>query len=132
MSLAAYKLLHVLGIVFLFAALGGSVLVHWVRLEEAARARARKIAGITHGVALLLVAFAGFGALAKLRLYVGETDLEAVALLPGWVWGKIVIWALLGAAPFVLRRKPALAGVFWWLLPLLGAAAAYLAFYKPA
>lgn len=123
MTLAAYKLLHVLGMVFLFAALGGSVLVHWVRLEEAARARARKIAGITHGVALLLVAFAGFGALARLGLI--------SAALPLWVWGKIVLWALLGAAPFVLRRKPALAGVFWWLLPLLGAAAAYLAFYKP-
>lgn len=124
MTLAAYKLLHVLGIVFLFAALGGSVLVHWVRLEEPARARARKIAGITHGVALLLVAFAGFGALARLGL--------TSAALPLWVWGKIVLWALLGAAPFVLRRRPALAGAFWWLLPLLGAAAAYLAFYKPA
>ena len=125
MTLAAYKLLHVLGMVFLFAALGGSVLVHWVRLENGARARARKIAGITHGVALLLVAIAGFGALARLGL-------GSPALWPLWVWGKIVIWALLGAAPFVLRSKPTLASLLWWLLPLLGAAAAYLAFYKPA
>jgi len=124
MTLAAYKLLHVLGMLFLFAALGGSVLVHRVPMEEAARARVRKLAGITHGVALLLVAFAGFGALARL----GLTDLA----LPLWVWGKIVLWALLGAAPFVLRKRPALAGLFWWLLPLLGAAAAYLAFFKPA
>jgi len=124
MTLAAYKLLHVLGMLFLFAALGGSVLVHRVRLEEAALARARKLVGITHGVALLLVAFAGFGALARL----GLTDVA----LPLWVWGKIVLWVLLGAAPFALRKWPGLAGLFWWLLPLLGAAAAYLAFYKPA
>lgn len=123
MTLAAYKLLHVLGMLFLFAALGGSALVHWVRPEAGALARARKIAGITHGVALLLLAFAGFGALARLGL--------TSAALPLWVWGKIVLWALLGAAPFLLRRRPGLAALFWWLLPLLGAAAAYLAFYKP-
>ncbi len=121
MSLAVYKLLHVAGAVFLFAALGGSVLVHW---SGGASDRARKIAGITHGLALLLVAVAGFGALARL----GLTSLD---LIPAWAWWKMVLWVLLGAAPFVLRKKPGLAGLFWWLLPTLGAAAAWLALYKP-
>ncbi len=121
MSLAAYKLLHVVGVVFLFAALGGSVLVQWA---GGASDRARKIAGITHGVALLLVAVAGFGALARL----GLTSLD---LIPAWAWWKMVLWVLLGAAPFLLRKKPGLAGLFWWLLPVLGAAAAWLALYKP-
>lgn len=120
MSLVAYKLLHVAGVIFLFAALGGSVLSH---RGGAAGAAARKLTGITHGLALLLIAFAGFGALAKL----GLTGVG----LPGWVWWKIAIWVVLGAAPFVLRRKPALAGLFWWLLPLLGIAAAWLALAKP-
>jgi hypothetical protein len=121
MSLAAYKLLHVAGVVFLFAALGGSVLVHW---SGGASDRARKIAGITHGLALLLIAVAGFGALARL----GLTSLD---LIPAWAWWKMVLWVLLGAAPFVLRKKAGLAGLFWWLLPVLGAAAAWLALYKP-
>jgi len=121
MSLAAYKLLHVAGVVFLFAALGGSVLIHW---SGGASDRARKIAGITHGLALLLVAVAGFGALARL----GLTSLD---LIPAWAWWKMVLWVLLGAAPFVLRKKPGLAGLLWWLLPVLGATAAWLALYKP-
>ena len=120
MSLVAYKLLHVAGVVFLFAALGGSVLSH---RAGAAGAAAKKLTGITHGIALLLIAFAGFGALARL----GLTSVG----LPGWVWAKIAIWLILGAAPFVLRRKPSLAGAFWWLLPILGIVAAWLAFYKP-
>jgi hypothetical protein len=128
MSLVAYKLLHVAGVFFLFAAIGGSILAN---REGAAGAAARKLTGITHGLALLLIAFAGFGALAKLKAYSGQTDIEAMAGLPGWVWGKVVIWLLLGAAPFVLRKKPSLGVLFWWLLPLLGAVAAWLALYKP-
>ena len=65
-----------------------------------------------------------FGALARL----GLTSLD---LIPAWVWWKLVLWVLLGAAPFVLRKKAGLAGIFWWLLPVLGAAAAWLALYKP-
>ncbi|HSL81477.1 MAG TPA: hypothetical protein VLF66_01795 [Thermoanaerobaculia bacterium] len=124
MSLAAYKLLHVAGAVFLFAALGGSVLVHW---SGGASDRARKVAGITHGLALLLVAVAGFGALAR---FMGDAT-NQLSYWEFWLWGKILIWFLLGGAPFLLRKKPQLAGVFWWLLPLLGAAAAWLALYKP-
>lgn len=120
MSLVAYKLLHVAGVVFLFAALGGSVLSH---RDGAAGAAAKKLTGITHGIALLLLAVTGFGALAKL----GLTSVG----FPGWVWAKLVLWVILGAAPFVLRKKPALAGLFWWLLPILGIAAAWLALYKP-
>lgn len=119
MSLVAYKLLHVAGVLFLFAALGGSVLSH---RDGAAGAAAKKLTGMTHGIALLLIAVAGFGALAKLP--------TAVAV-PGWAWAKIVLWVILGAAPFVLRKRPALAGLFWWLLPILGIAAAWLALYKP-
>lgn len=120
MSLVAYKLLHIAGVLFLFAALGGSVIAN---RDGAAGATARKLTGITHGLALLLIIFAGFGALAKLGL--------TSTGLPGWVWGKLVIWVLLGAAPFVLRKKPSLAVFFWWLLPLLGITAAALALYGP-
>jgi hypothetical protein len=120
MSLVAYKLLHIAGVLFLFAALGGSVIAN---RDGTAGAAARKLTGITHGLALLLIVFAGFGALAKLGL--------TSAGLPGWVWGKLVIWVLLGAAPFVLRKKPSLAVLFWWLLPILGATAAALALYGP-
>ncbi len=124
MSLAAYKVFHLLGIFFLFTALGGSVAA-----QMAARAggggadKIRKLAGMTHGIALLLILIAGFGALASLGAM--QTG------MPGWVWLKLGVWVILGASPFILRKAPQLAGLFWWLLPFFGAAAAYLALYKP-
>jgi len=120
MNLDAYRLLHLAGVFFLFAALGGAILAS---RQGAAGAGARKLVGITHGLALLLIAFAGFGALAKLGL--------TSSGIPGWVWGKMVVWLLLGAAPFVLRKKPSLGSLFWWLLPLVGGVAAWLALFKP-
>lgn len=117
MDLFAYRLLHLAGVIFLFTALGGSLLAH---REGAAGAAARKLAGITHGLALLVIVISGFGALAKLGL-----------AMPGWAWAKLVIWLLLGASPVLVRKRPDLVKVWWWLLPLLGVAATWLARYKP-
>jgi hypothetical protein len=121
MSLAAFKVLHLLGIVLTFSALGAL----WVAAAPQEQGGARRLAGMTHGVGLLLVLFAGFGLLGALGL--GHNP----AGWPLWLWLKLVIWLALGAAVVVLRRAPGLRGLLWWGLPLLGAAAAYLAFYKP-
>lgn len=117
MDLNAYRLLHLTGVIFLFVAVGGAILAN---REGTAGAAARKLSGITQGVALLLILVAGFGALAKLGLG-----------LPGWAWAKLVIWLILGASPAFIRRRPDLAKVWWWGLPLLGVVAAWLARYKP-
>jgi len=52
--------------------------------------------------------------------------------VPGWVIGKLVIWLLAGILLTVPRRRPALARPILLVgLPILAAAAAWLAVYKP-
>ncbi len=113
-----YKVLHISGLLLAFTALGGATLRALAGTGE--DAPGRKLAGVTHGVALLLILISGFGMLAKLSYG-----------FPMWVWLKIVIWLLIGASIAVIRRLPAYAMAFWFALPVLGAAAALLAVYKP-
>ena len=121
MSLAAYKVLHLFSAFLLFAALGGFTLAAVARRND--RDAGRAIASASHGIALVLLLVTGFGALARL-------DISNPALWPGWVWAKLAIWLLLGAAVMV-RRFPGAAGLLWWLWPILGGVAAWLALYKP-
>ena len=80
----------------------------------------RKLIGITHGVALLVVLVAGFGMIAKMKIG-----------FPGWIWGKMGIWLALGASLAVIPKIPKLAKVFWLGLIFIAALAAYLAIQKP-
>ncbi len=126
MSYAIFKVVHLLGVVFLFTALGGSVFLRLASVRSAVEdlgGDVRKLTGMVHGVALLVILAAGFGALALL-----PTVEEGI---PGWVWAKLVIWLVLGAVLPLVRKAPKAAGILWWLLPLLGGAAAWLAIYKP-
>ena len=81
----------------------------------------RKLVMITHGVGMLMVLVAGFGLLAKLGTSQGT----------GWVIGKLVLWLSLGAVIVVLNRRPQWARSMWYLIPILGGLAVYLAVYKP-
>ncbi len=116
MSPSLYKVLHILGVLLAFGALGGMIL----QAMNGSREKS-KLAGITHGIALLLILISGFGMLAKLSYG-----------FPIWVILKIVIWLLIGGSIALIRRMPQHATIFWWAMPLLGAFAAYLAIYKPA
>ncbi len=118
MSALFYKVLHVLGVLFAIAALGGATLRAAAGTGD--DAPGRKLALGTHGVALLVILVSGFGMLAKLGYG-----------FPAWVWLKIVIWLLIGAAIALVRRLPRHAAAFWLAIPLLGGAAACLAIYKP-
>lgn len=121
MPLAAYKVLHLLSAFLLFAALGGLTLAALGRAGSGERGR--KLAGASHGIALVLLLVTGFGALARLAI-------SNPADWPGWVWAKVVIWLALGAA-LTVRRFPGAAALLWWLWPILGGVAAWLALYKP-
>ncbi len=126
MTYSTFKVIHLFGVLFLFTAIGGSVFLRFGGVQKAlegAGANVRRVTGIVHGVALLVILISGFGVLARLDVMQGG--------VPGWVWGKLVIWLLLGAALPVARKVPRAAGVLWWLLPLLGTAAAWLAIVKP-
>ena len=128
MSAMLYKVLHIFGVLLTFTALGAVTFQALTGRAAAGRAASgagdgspgRKLAGLTHGIALLVILISGFGMLAKLGYG-----------FPLWVWIKIVVWLLLGAAAALVRRLPQHATIFWFAIPVLGAFAAYLAIYKP-
>jgi len=121
MSYQAYKVIHILGVLFVFASLGALMLASREGVE---RGNGRKLAGMTHGIALLLVLVAGFGTLARLGL--GNPG-----AWPLWVWIKLAIWLVLGGIIVLIRRAPQLGTLLWWVLPLLGGIAAWAAIFKP-
>lgn len=107
--------LHLLGVFLLFAGLGALCLAP----DDPS---ARRLGSIGHGVGLLLVLLTGIAVLVGMDLGGG---------VPVWIWGKIVVWLALGAAVVGIRRSPGLRLPLFFLLPVLGAIAAWLAFTRP-
>ncbi|HWP57683.1 MAG TPA: hypothetical protein VNL14_07340 [Candidatus Acidoferrales bacterium] len=112
-----------MGIFLVLVALGGASLAV---MGGGARVPypGRRWVAVTHGLGLLIALVSGFGLLARLGIDHG-------AAWPLWVWAKIGIWVVLGALPAVIARYRQQAALFWWLVPLLAGAAAYLAITKP-
>ncbi len=117
MSYDFYRVLHVVGIILLFTSLGTVAAI-----GAAGDHRLRKLAVAAHGVAVAILLIAGFGLLAKLKMF---------GAFPVWVWFKLGIWLLLALAVVPLRRKPEWSAVLWLVMPVLGAVAAWLAVIKP-
>jgi hypothetical protein len=120
--LQAYKLVHIFGILLTFVALGGLAL-HAVNGGTKESNRGRRLVAASYGLGLLLILVGGFGMLARLGV--------ASAGLPGWVWAKLVIWLAIGGLLALPYRKPESGRFLWWLGPLLGVVAGWLALYKP-
>jgi len=119
----AYKLIHIFGISLLIFSLGGL----WLQAIDnrvPVSGRGRKLLGMAHGAALLIILVAGFGLLARLGI-------SHWVAWPWWVWGKVGIWVLLGMTPLVTRKSVTLTRSLWLTVPILAALAAYLAIYKP-
>jgi len=121
MSLAAYRVIHIFSMMLMFTALGGLILASQAKVQTDA---SRKMAGMLHGIALILLLVSGFGALAR-------GGLSNPGIWPTWAWLKALIWLLFGGIIVLIRRAPRFGPVYWWALPLLGAVAAYLALFKP-
>ena len=118
MSLAFYKVIHLFGIALLFTGVGGLCILSIAGSDSP---KARRLSSILHGLALVIVLVTGFGLLAKLGMG---------AAIPLWLWLKIAIWMVLGAAIVVIKRAPLYASALLFALPALGAIAGYLAIYK--
>ncbi|MCB0282649.1 MAG: hypothetical protein H6627_02925 [Calditrichae bacterium] len=117
MSLLFYKVLHLVGIIMLFAALGGAI-VRAVLAQQSPKLE--KFVLMNHGLALLIILIAGFGQLAK----IGMT-------FAGWVIVKMFIWLIMGALILPIKKKPEL-NIVWWITALvLGTVAAIMGVYKP-
>ena len=123
MSYAFYKVLHLSALALLCFGLGGlSVLAAQGAAPEAQKPF-RPVLLAAHGLGMLLLLVAGFGALAKLGLMKAP---------PGWVWGKLALWGLLGATPALLKRcPPGLAKASPFVLTFFVGLAAFLAQTKP-
>ena len=122
-SFEAYKVLHLIGVVAVFAALGG-VAVHAGNGGSRPENTLRRVISALHGLGLIVILIAGFGMIARLDLFRGG--------LPAWVYGKLAVWLAAGALLAIPYRRPAAArGILMIGLPLLGAIAAWLAIYKP-
>jgi hypothetical protein len=120
-SLETYKLLHILGVLITFAALGGLALTV---LNGATRqtSGARRTIAMAHGIGAFVILLGGFGALARLGMTGG---------LPGWILVKLAIWLVMAGLVALPYRRPELAKPIFWLLPVLGAVAVAMALWKP-
>src|SRR5689334_1879060 len=113
MSYEVYKLIHILGALGLFLALGSVVGSDKGKIRWAAP---------VHGIGLLLIVIAGFGMLGRLGIR---------SSLPSWVIGKLVVWVLLGLSLSLAKRKLLPSSLFMVTFVFLGGIATYLALWKP-
>lgn len=120
MNILFYDALHITGAICLFLGLGGYAGVALIDATDEAKKKATKYFAIFHGVGLLLLLVAGFGALAKLNLG-----------FPPWVMVKVVLWVFFGASMVLFKRIPQMAKIWILLVPAVGILAIYLGTYKP-
>lgn len=118
-----YNVVHIVGIVLVMSALGGAAVYAMIG-ETRTGPSPRRLLAILHGVGAFLVLLGGFGMLARLGFLRG-------ASFPGWLWVKLIVWALVAVALIVPFRRPALARPLLLSLPVLAGIAAYMAIYKP-
>jgi len=117
MSYEFYKILHIFAVFVLFTALGTVAAA-----GTTGGGTLRRLGGVAHSIALAIILVAGFGLLAKLRMF---------GSIPGWVLIKLGLWLLLGLAVVPLRRRPEWTVWLWPLMPVIGGLAAWLAVTKP-
>jgi len=122
MSYFLLSVVHILGVLFLFTALGAT-LMHVLNGGTKEDNPWKKPLSIIHGVSLLVILLAGLGILIAWGIKPSQFE--------GWVWAKIVIWAFFGAAIVLPYKVPQSAKLLMFLLPLIGGLAVFLAVYKP-
>ncbi|MFT6398084.1 MAG: hypothetical protein ACJAYU_002839 [Bradymonadia bacterium] len=122
MTYTFYKTLHVFGVILLFTSLGAYAHHNAMGGTKESNTR-RAVTAASHGIALLILLVAGFGAAGKGGMMSNG--------FPLWLIAKLILWLFFGGAVAILSKKPGVGSVLWWVLPLLGGVAAYLAIYKP-
>lgn len=124
MSLLAYKVIHLVGLMLLFGGIGGLAVVGGIGADPARAKPFKAILNAFHGLGLVLLAFGGFGLLAKLGI-------AKPGAWGGWVYAKFGLWLVFGAAVVPLKRMPTMTRLWLLVFVALGAVTGYLALYKP-
>ena len=119
MSYETYKLIHMFGIMCLFTGFG---IIATLAFTGQLASKIRGMGFGLHGLGLLLMIFSGFGMAARLQIF---------QHLPGWLYGKVVIWLIMGGIIALFRRKPKFTAYNLALVLALGVGAGYLALFKP-
>lgn len=123
-DISVYKLLHLLGLIAVFVALGAGLGASLGASENRATPMPKWMAPV-HGTGLTVMIVAGFGMLARLGVMSGGNG------MPLWVLVKLAVWlALAGMLVLVKRRKISIAASLILLLSL-GGLAAGMAIWKP-
>jgi hypothetical protein len=123
MSYITYKLIHLFGLFTLFVALA-AMAAHAATGRTKGENPTYRGLLIFHGIGALVALTGGFGLLAR-------TGVEHGQLFPGWVWGKLALWLLVGGLIALPYRNRGLARVLVFILPFLGLLGAYLGDFKP-
>lgn len=118
-----YKVMHLVGILLLFTSLGGVAMLALRGGSDEEKKPLKKMLMIAHGFAMVIILVAGFGLMARLGMMGSGW--------PGWVFGKLAVWVVLGGAAALIAKKPAMGKSWYVLLPVLGGIAAWLAVFKP-
>ena len=108
-----YQLLHVGGVILLFALTFSAF--------AAPRPERKRLLLATTGILSIVVLVAGFGLISK--IYANE--------FTGWMIAKMIIWLAVAAFSGMVFKRPVKAGLFSWLTAILGLLAVYLVYMKP-
>jgi uncharacterized membrane protein SirB2 len=119
MSYLTLKVIHLVALALTFMGLAGALATNAV---SAGPSITRRIFAISHGLGLLLLLITGF--LLLIQLGIGKN-------MPGWVWGKVIIWLLAGASIMFVRRFVRFQVPQLVYLAALVGLGAWLALYKP-
>lgn len=110
MDIILLRILHIGGVVALFASLGA------ITLGESGK---NKAASILHGISLLFILLIGFAMLKK------------PPMDQYWWVAKLAIWLFIGAAPALAKRKVIPGFALLGLCVVAAMTAAWLAILKP-
>jgi hypothetical protein len=119
MSYSTLKVVHLVALALTFMGLAGALASNAV---SPGPSLTRRIFAISHGLGLVLLLISGFFLL--IQLGIGKN-------LPGWVWGKVIIWLLAGASVTFIRRFARFQVPMLVYLAVLVGLGAWLALYKP-
>lgn len=117
-----YEIMHIIGIAFIFSAMGG-VAVHAANGGTRKASTTRTLVAVLHGLGALMILTGGFGMMARMGM-MGQG-------FPGWLIVKLFVWVLVSGLILLPYRSMSLAKPFLIGLPLLAGVAAYMALYKP-